>query len=145
MGDLWSVVAFSVPNLMTVIITDISSEFRAIECPICDLTGSPQMARTPGPPEAPPTYEVLRAAGIARDRALLGSRIGKLRFEKKWTHHVLGQEAGGIHGSHVRAIEWGQASPSMDRFFRIARALEVASVEQLFGTMPSEELLQEDT
>jgi transcriptional regulator with XRE-family HTH domain len=78
--------------------------------------------------------------GIPRDRAVLGARVGLLRVENGWTHHVLGQRAG-ISGTYLRQLEEGQRNPGLDHLLRLARAFNLASLEQLFGPMPTEELV----
>lgn len=100
------------------------------------------MARTQGDPEEPPELGTLLSQGIPRDRALLAVGIGRLRFAKSWTHHTLGKRAGGISGTYLRRVEEGTHSLTVDRLVRVAQALEVSSIEQLFGFFPTEPLLK---
>lgn len=66
--------------------------------------------------------------------------MGELRVGRGWTHHVLGQQAG-IHGTYVRQVESGERNPGLEQLLRLARAFQLSSLEQLFGPLPTEELL----
>lgn len=98
------------------------------------------MARTPGPVQPAPRLATLLGQGIPRDRAVLGTRIGELRVHNGWTHHVLGRHAG-INGTYVRQLEAGQRNPGLDQLLRLARAFRLSSLEQLFGPLPTEDLV----
>jgi transcriptional regulator with XRE-family HTH domain len=99
------------------------------------------MARTPGPVMPALTVPLLLARGIPRDRAVLGARIGALRVENGWTHHVMGRKAG-INGTYLRQLEVGERNPGLDQLLRLARAFGLSSLEQLFGPLPTEELIE---
>jgi len=82
----------------------------------------------------------MMAGGVPRDRAVLGARVGQLRVENGWTHHVLGQRAG-MNGTYLKQLEEGQRNPGLDHLLRLARAFNLTSLEQLFGPLPTEELV----
>ena len=82
----------------------------------------------------------LLGRGAARERALLAVRLGELRVSRGWTHHGLGQRAGS-NGTYLRQLENGERNPGLDLLLRLARVFELKSLEQLFGTLPTEDLL----
>lgn len=90
-------------------------------------------------PPAPVLAELLRR-GVARERAVLAVRIGELRVSRGWTHHGLGQRAGS-NGTYLRQVENGERNPGLDLLLRLARVFELKSLEQLFGSLPTEDLL----
>jgi transcriptional regulator with XRE-family HTH domain len=96
--------------------------------------------RGPGLVAPAPQVAVLLRQGIPRDRAVLGARIGELRVKNGWTHHVLGRQAG-INGTYVRQLEQGERNPGLDQLLRLARAFRLSSLEQLFGPLPTEDLV----
>lgn len=98
------------------------------------------MARTPGAVAPAPRLSDLLTQGIPRDRALLGTRIGQLRARNGWTHHVLARRAG-VNGTYLRQLEAGQRNPGLDQLVRLARAFGLSSLEQLFGPLPTEDLM----
>lgn len=89
---------------------------------------------------APPDLAALLARGIPRDRARLAVRVGELRYEHGWTHHGLAQHAG-INGTYLRQVEEGGRNPGLEQLLRLARAFELSSLEQLFGPLPTEDLV----
>lgn len=98
------------------------------------------MGRRPGPVPSAPNLKSLIGGGIPRDRAVLAVRIGELRVSRGWTHHALGQIAG-LHGTYLKEVEQGRRNPSLDQLLRLARAFQLSSLEQLFGPLPTEELI----
>jgi len=98
------------------------------------------MSRQPGPVPPAPSLQALLAAGVQRDRAVLAVRIGELRVDRGWTHYALGQVAG-LHGTYLKEVERGIRNPSLDQLLRLARAFKLISLEQLFGQLPTEELI----
>ncbi len=90
-------------------------------------------------PPAPVLAELLRQ-GVARERALLAVRVGQLRSSRGWTYHGLGQRAES-NGTYLRRLENGESNPGLDLLLRLARVFELKSLEQLFGTLPTEDLM----
>jgi transcriptional regulator with XRE-family HTH domain len=80
-------------------------------------------------------YEAARTAFRIRLRAL--------REERNWS---LGdaERVSGVTGSQWRKYEAGQVEPKLTQLLRIQRAFGFASVELLFGALPTEGLLRED-
>lgn len=100
------------------------------------------MPRKPGPPEPAPELRELLEAGIPRGRAVLGVRIGQLRVASGWTYHTLGQQAG-MSATNLMRLEWCKVNSKLETLTRLAKVLGLASVEQLFGALPSEDLVNE--
>lgn len=101
------------------------------------------VAKRPGPPEEPPDLEALVASGVPRGRAAIGVRLGELRFRRGLTRHGLGQQAG-MNGTHLMRVELGAASPKLETLAKLANFYGLTTVEQLFGQLPSEELVREN-
>lgn len=67
-------------------------------------------------------------------------RLRALRVERGWSLGDAGRVSG-LTGSLWRKYEVGDTEPRLTQLLRIQRALDLSSVEMLFGTLPTEELL----
>lgn len=65
---------------------------------------------------------------LADNRTRFGHRIAALRLERDWTQEQLA-EASGFDRKTVNRIENGRHSPSLDRVFILAHALDVQPLE----------------
>lgn len=91
--------------------------------------------RTPGPPQPSPQAAALVAAGIDPDLAMLAARIGSLRVRNGWTRQQLSDHSG-VNNKQITEIEEGVRNPSFSTIVRLARALGLASVDELFAVVP---------
>jgi transcriptional regulator with XRE-family HTH domain len=64
------------------------------------------------------------------------ARIRALREARGWSLGEAGR-ASGLTGSLWRKYELGQVEPRLTQLLRIQRALELQSLELLFGPLPS--------
>jgi transcriptional regulator with XRE-family HTH domain len=72
----------------------------------------------------------------------LGHQIVALRERRHWTTSALAQKAG-LSPSNMGLIEKGERFPQLDSLVGIAVALEVESLEHLFGPiLPTSEPLE---
>lgn len=98
------------------------------------------MARPLGPVPRAPRAADLVEGGISRDRAILAARIGQLRADAGWTYTELSRQCG-MNATYLKQIEAGIRSPGVDRLFALARAFRLQSIEQLFGPLPTEDII----
>ena len=92
-----------------------------------------------GPPQPAPDLEALLRRGIQRDRAVFAVRLGDLRVRANMTHHVLVKRAE-IHPDSVRKYESGDSEPTLGQLVGLVKALDLTSLEELFGPLPSDAL-----
>ena len=84
-----------------------------------------------------PNRAVLLANGIPRDHAELAVRVGELRVAKGWNWGTLAKEAGpGMRNTQIRAIERGTHNPTFSTLMKLARALDLRSLDELLGELP---------
>ncbi len=81
------------------------------------------------------SYEAARSAFRTRLRAL--------RVERGWSFGEA-QRMSGVTGSLWRKYETGEVEPKLTQLLRIQRAFGFASLELLFGPLPTEGLLSGD-
>ncbi len=82
--------------------------------------------------QAPPLLEVLLGSGVTRERAFLGVQLGSLRHERGWNWNDLARVAG-IRSVQVKGIEEGRRDPGFSTLVRLARALDLRSLDELLG------------
>lgn len=74
--------------------------------------------------------------------AAFASRLRALREERNWTFGQA-EAVSGVTRSYWRRLETGKHQPGLLPLLRIQRAFGLASLENLFGPLPSEQLLDE--
>jgi len=86
-------------------------------------------------PQSPPTLDTLLRKGITRERALLASRVGQLRWEHQWNWRDLGRIAG-VHPKLVEDLEAGQRDVQFSTLVKLARGLGLHSLDELLVILP---------
>ena len=87
--------------------------------------------------QAPPDYLTLIQREIPRERALLAVRVGSLRMQRDWNWYELGRHAG-LKDVQIQEIEEGRRDPEFTTLVRLAKALELSSLDQLLRAAPLE-------
>ncbi len=93
------------------------------------------MGRPRQPPQPGPTLVSLQAEGITRDRAILAVRLAKLRLERDWNWTELANAAG-VSWKQVEEVETGHRDPQFSTVVKLAKALEVHSLDEMLGELP---------
>jgi ribosome-binding protein aMBF1 (putative translation factor) len=94
-----------------------------------------EVPRPPAPVQEPPDKAALIQADISRERAELAFRIGTLRQARAMNWRQLAKKAE-IHTKQVQGIESGQRDPSFSTLLKLARALELHSLDELVVELP---------
>lgn len=78
---------------------------------------------------------------VQRAIAAFRGRVRQMRERRGWS---LGdaERVSGVTRSHWRKLENGPSEPQLSSLLRIQRAFGLPSVENLFGPMPSERLME---
>src|SRR4051812_23970524 len=90
-------------------------------------------------PQPAPDPGVLIINGIPRERAIFAGRVGGLRVARQWTRQQLASRSD-IHRSIITGIEAGHKDPQLSTLLKLVDVFELCSLDQLFGSMPSESL-----
>lgn len=88
-------------------------------------------------PQPAPDERQLRESHLPRERADLAVRIAALRLARGWNWNDLAREAG-VKSVQIRDIERGTRDPGFTTLVRLAKALELSSLDQLLRPAPLE-------
>jgi transcriptional regulator with XRE-family HTH domain len=78
---------------------------------------------------------------LQRAREQFGHRLRALREQRAWSQGDAGRKSGVSQGEWSR-VERAETNPSMTTLLRIQHALDLDSVEMLFGDPPSRRILR---
>jgi transcriptional regulator with XRE-family HTH domain len=82
----------------------------------------------------------LLGLGISRERAELAVRVATLRLDREWNWTDLATAAK-VNGRQISEIESGKRDPRLSTILKIARALELHSLDELLAPLPLSALL----